>query len=41
MLALGELVHVRPDLSVHSQIAITQRPAHLVPLGPDNPNIDT
>ena len=32
MLAPGELVHVRPDLSVHSQIAIPQPPAHLVPL---------
>ncbi len=41
MLSPGELVHVRSDLSVHSQIAITQPPAHLVPLPPDNPNIDT
>src|SRR5712691_9884376 len=41
MLAPGELVHVRPDLSVHSQAAITQPPAHLVPLPADNPNIDT
>ena len=41
MLAPGELVHVRPDLSVHSQIAIPQPPAHLVPLPADNPNIDT
>jgi glutamine amidotransferase len=41
MLAPGELVHVRPDLSVHSQVAITQPPAHLVPLPADNPNIDT
>ena len=41
MLASGELVHVRPDLSVHSQIAIPQPPAHLVPLPPSNPNIDT
>ena len=41
MLAPGELVHVRPDLSVHSQIAIPQPPAHLVPLPPGNPNIDT
>jgi glutamine amidotransferase len=41
MLAPGELVHVRPDLSVHSQIAITQPPAHLVPLPAGNPNIDT
>jgi glutamine amidotransferase len=41
MLAPGELVHVRPDLSVHTQVAITQPPAHLVPLPADNPNIDT
>jgi len=41
MLAPGELVHVRPDLSVHSSIAITEQPARLVPIGPDNPNIDT
>ncbi len=41
MLAPGELVHVRPDLSVHSRIAITEPPAHLVPLPADNPNIDT
>jgi predicted glutamine amidotransferase len=41
MLAPGELVHVRADLSVHSQIAIPQPPAHLVPLPADNPNIDT
>ena len=41
MLAPGELAHVRPDLSVHTQVAITQPPAHLVPLPADNPNIDT
>jgi predicted glutamine amidotransferase len=41
MLAPGELVHVRPDLSVHSAIVIPQPPAHLVPLPADNPNIDT
>ena len=41
MLAPGELVHVRPDLSVHSQVAIPQPPAHLVPLPAGNPNIDT
>ncbi len=41
MLAPGELVHVRPDLSVHSRIAIPQPPAHLVPLPASNPNIDT
>ncbi|MGH8917117.1 MAG: class II glutamine amidotransferase [Actinomycetes bacterium] len=41
MLASGELVHVRPDLSVHTQIAIPQSPAHLVPLPAGSPNIDT
>ena len=41
MLAPGELVHVRSDLSVQSEIVITQRPAHLVPLPAGNPNIDT
>jgi predicted glutamine amidotransferase len=41
MLAAGELVHVRPDLRVHSEIVITQPPAHLVPLPAGNPNIDT
>ena len=41
MLASGELVHIRPDLSVHTRIAIPQPPAHLVPLPPSNPNIDT
>ncbi len=41
MLAPGELVHVRPDLSVHSRIAVPQPPAHLVPLPAGNPNIDT
>jgi predicted glutamine amidotransferase len=41
MLAPGELVHVRSDLSVHSEIAITQPPAHLVPLPAGSPNIDT
>jgi glutamine amidotransferase len=41
MLAPGELVHVRPDLSIESSVAITDPPARLVPLPPDNPNIDT
>ena len=41
MLAPGELVHVQPDLSVHSAVVITQSPARLVPLPADNPNIDT
>jgi predicted glutamine amidotransferase len=41
MLAEGELVHVRPDLSIESAVVITQPPARLVPLPADNPNIDT
>jgi predicted glutamine amidotransferase len=41
MLAPGELVHVRQDLSVRSSIAIAQPPARLVAIGKDNPNIDT
>src|SRR5262245_9393556 len=41
MLASGELVHVRPDLSVESAVVIPGPPAHLVPLPSDNPNIDT
>jgi predicted glutamine amidotransferase len=41
MLAEGELVHVRADLSVHSAVAITETPARLVPLPSQNPNIDT
>ena len=41
MLVPGELVHVRPDLSVHSTVVITQPPARLVPLPADNPNVDT
>jgi predicted glutamine amidotransferase len=41
MLEPGELVHVRPDLSVESRIAVQEPPAHLVLLPQDNPNIDT
>ncbi len=41
MLAPGELIHVRPDLSVESTLAVPDPPAHLVPLPADNPNIDT
>jgi predicted glutamine amidotransferase len=40
MLAAGELVHVRPDLSVGSAVVIPGPPARLVPLPADNPNID-
>jgi predicted glutamine amidotransferase len=41
MLAPGELVHVGPDLKVHSSVVIPQPPVRLVPLPADNPNIDT
>jgi predicted glutamine amidotransferase len=41
MLASGELIHVRPDLSVESAVVIPEPPAHLVPLPAGNPNIDT
>ncbi len=41
MLAPGELVHVRPDLSVESAVVITDPPARLVPIGSQSPNIDT
>jgi glutamine amidotransferase len=41
MLAPGELVHIGPDLTVHSAVVLTQPPAQLVPLPADNPNIDT
>ncbi len=41
MLAEGELVHVRPDLSVQSGVVIAEPPARLVPLPGQNPNIDT
>jgi predicted glutamine amidotransferase len=41
MLAVGELVHVGPDLKVDSAVVIPGPPARLVPLPADNPNIDT
>ena len=41
MLASGELVHVRPDLTVESTVVLPEAPAHLVPLPASNPNIDT
>jgi glutamine amidotransferase len=41
MLAEGELVQVRPDLTVSSAVVIPDPPARLVPLPPDGPNIDT
>ena len=40
MLAPGELVHVRPDLTVESAVVLPDPPEHLVPL-PAGPNIDT
>lgn len=41
MLASGELIHVRPDLTVESTVVLPEPPAHLVPLPANNPNIDT
>ena len=41
MLSPGELVHVRPDLSVNSAVVLPRPPARLVPLPAGNPNIDT
>jgi predicted glutamine amidotransferase len=41
MLAPGELVHVRPDLSVEEAVVIPDPPVRLVPLPAGNPNIDT
>jgi glutamine amidotransferase len=41
MLASGELVHVRPDLTVESTVVLPEPPAHLVPLPAGSPNIDT
>jgi predicted glutamine amidotransferase len=41
MLASGELVHVRPDLTLESAVVLPEPPAHLVLLPAGNPNIDT
>jgi predicted glutamine amidotransferase len=41
MLAPGELVHVRSDLSVESAVIFTQPPARLVPISNKTANIDT
>jgi glutamine amidotransferase len=41
MLAPGELVHVRPDLSVESEVVLAVPPARLIPIGARNPNIDS
>jgi predicted glutamine amidotransferase len=40
MLADGELIHVRQDLTVESAMVLTDPPARLVPIG-QGPNIDT
>ena len=41
MLADGELIHVRRDLTVESAVVIPEPPARLVPLPAGSPNIDT
>jgi predicted glutamine amidotransferase len=41
MLEPGELLHVRPDLSIDSDVVLPDPPARLVLLGPGNPNIDS
>ncbi len=41
MLTSGELVHIRPDLTIESAVVIPEPPVRLVPLGGQNPNIDT
>ena len=41
MLAPGELMHVRPDLTVESAVVMTEPPARLVQLSGRNPNIDS
>ena len=41
MLAPGQLVHVRPDLTVESVLVIPEPPARLVPITGPNPNVDT
>jgi predicted glutamine amidotransferase len=41
MLAPGELVHVRADLSVDCGVVLSRPPARLVSLPAGNPNIDT
>jgi predicted glutamine amidotransferase len=41
MLTPGELVHVTPDLAVHSSVAVPEPPVRFVPIQGRNPNIDT
>jgi len=40
MLAPGELIHVRPDLTVESAVVLPEPPARLLPLTGQNPNKD-
>ena len=41
MLAPGDLVHVGPGVGVESAVVIDEEPARLIPIGAENPNIDT
>ncbi len=41
MLAEGELLHVRPDLTIESAVVLSEPPARLVPLSSASPNIDS
>ncbi len=41
MLDVGEIVHVHRDVSVTTQLAVPEPPAHLVPLSMASPNDDT
>jgi predicted glutamine amidotransferase len=41
MLAPGELVHIRADLTIESAVVVPEPPARLMPLSALNPNIDT
>lgn len=41
MLAEGELVHVRPDLTIQSTLVISEPPARQMPLPGQNLNVDT
>jgi predicted glutamine amidotransferase len=41
MLAPGELIHITPDLALHSSVVLPDPPARLIPITGQNPNIDT
>jgi glutamine amidotransferase len=41
MLEQGELIHVKADLSIGSVLAVPDPPRRLIPIGSDNPNVDT